>query len=186
MDCPTKIPAIRDCISTSFCWSQKCCLKPHSGGCRNWRVQNREAVLMGRQRPEWRCTCVWDLFSWSALLNASAAPVFVHLSFVCCCNRTFIPQVSLKSNLSEFGSFRVQLNTRSFVQAFWPLLQTSVTPTSGCQFGLSILSSLLPGTPILLLPLQLCLSLWCWLVLPGYHENTIFCLFQCAVFPRLN
>lgn len=60
------------------------------------------------------------LFSRSALLNASAARMlFVRPSFICCCNHTFIPQVSLKSNLGEFGSFRVQLKTQSSIQAFF-------------------------------------------------------------------
>ena len=150
-------------LEATFKWLQQ--LTCPAGSLRPGGSYNGKAMPRMASPTHLRYACIerWkegSVLTVSSLLNASAARVlFVRLSFVCCSNHTFIPQVSLKSNLSEFGSFRVRLKTWSFIQAFWPLLQTFVTPTSGCLFCLTILSSFLPGTPVLLLKLQLCLSL---------------------------
>lgn len=155
----------------------------------------QEAVIMGRQCPERHLprACVipayggrkrglfsQSAFCWTPLLLVcclSTCPLFaaviVHLS----------PKFHL--NLSEFGSFRVQLKTRSSIQTFWPLLQMSIPPHQAVSFALSFCPPSYWGLWFYSWSFS-CACLSVWLVLPGYHKNIIFCLSQHAVLSRLN
>lgn len=110
--------------------------------------------------------------------------LFVHLSFVCCCNHTFIHQVSLKSNLSEFGSLS-SAKDMVFYPGFLPLLQTLSPPHQALSFALPVCPPSYRG--LWFYPWSFscaCPSLW--LVLLGYHENIIFCLSQIELKPCLS
>lgn len=109
----------------------------------------------------------WGLFPRSALLDAlllvycsstcpSFAAVIIHLS----------PRFLL--NLGEFGFFGVQLKTWSFIQAFWPLLQNSVTPPISLSvlhyhFVLLLTRDSSPTSEAAAVPVPL--FNWCYLVI---------------------